>query len=269
MVSHWGDLKILQQVFPSMNCWAFRSGDKHEINDFRQALICKHYTSLPLGSYLCIPLIVNNNIIGILNFNFPERFEKTNYILEKITTFTNTIKLSLQKNKILMQLHDAAIHDDLTGLFNRHYLNEILPREIQLAKREKSTLCVAMLGIDNFKKLVDEYSPDAGEQVLRFFGHYLKKTFRGSDIVCRFEGEKFLLVLVNTDIHKVITRLEEVRVMLSKANIHYRALTLPKITVSISVVQVPKQNANADDIIRIVNKILTEAQLTGSDKIVQ
>ncbi len=268
LVSFWGDVQIMQHIFPSTNCWAFRSGDQYGIKEFHQALICKHYTTFPGGSYLCIPLIVNNNIIGLLNFNFPEKMEMTNYLQQKITTFSNTIKLSLQKNKIQLELHEAEIHDKLTGLFNSHYLNEILPREIQLSRREKSNMCVSMLCLDNYKKFIEINGQEAGDEVIRYIAKHLRKTFRGSDIVCKIKEERFVLVLVNTEISKVMPRLNLIRETFKNATIYYKQNTMPKITISVAVVEVPKDSTSAQEIIQLAEKTLNEYCKLGIDRVV-
>jgi diguanylate cyclase (GGDEF)-like protein len=103
---------------------------------------------------------------------------------------------------------------------------------------------------------------------LKYIGNYLNNTFRGSDIACRFGGEEFVLVLANTDTHKVLPRLEKIRDDIKKAKLHYKDVSLPCITLSIGIAQVPKHASTSKDILRAADEALYNAKASGRDKIV-
>src|SRR3990172_9688854 len=91
-----------------------------------------------------------------------------------------------------------ANRDTLTGLFNRRYLNDTLPRELNHARRDCTQTTIAMLDIDHFKLLNDTYGHDAGDLMLRELGRVLRENVRKSDIACRFGGEEFVLILLDS-----------------------------------------------------------------------
>ncbi len=268
LVLYWGDVQILQSVFPSINCWAFRSGNQYTVNKSHNELICQHYTFVPEGIFICIPLIVNNNTIGMLNLNFEKEVDFTNYLEQKITTFSNIIKLSLEKNNLNQRLQREAIHDPLTNLFNRRFLDETLARDLKHALREKRTLCVAMLDLDFFKKLNDTFGHEAGDEVLKFIGKYLNKTLRGSDIACRYGGEEFVIILPDANISKVLPRLETIRETIKNKTILYQNISLPTITVSIGVAEVPVHGKTSEEVLRAADQALYAAKQAGRDKVV-
>ena len=94
------------------------------------------------------------------------------------------------------ELREQAIRDPLTGCFNRRYLEATLTRELARAERDGSELCLVMIDLDHFKDLNDRFGHAAGDSMLRDVGSLLRGSTRTSDIVCRYGGEEFLVVLV-------------------------------------------------------------------------
>jgi diguanylate cyclase (GGDEF)-like protein len=96
-------------------------------------------------------------------------------------------------------LHEQAVRDALTGLFNRRYLNETLPTAFALAQREHQALAVAIIDLDHFKAVNDRYGHGAGDTLLAAFGRLLLAHCRKSDVACRYGGEEFCLLMPRTD----------------------------------------------------------------------
>ncbi|MCW5657396.1 MAG: diguanylate cyclase [Burkholderiaceae bacterium] len=96
-------------------------------------------------------------------------------------------------------LHEQAVRDALTGLFNRRYLNETLPTAFALAQREHQGLAVAIIDLDHFKAVNDRYGHGAGDTLLAAFGKLLLAHCRKSDVACRYGGEEFCLLMPRTD----------------------------------------------------------------------
>jgi diguanylate cyclase (GGDEF)-like protein len=96
-------------------------------------------------------------------------------------------------------LHEQAVRDALTGLYNRRYLNETLPTAFALAQREHQALAVAIIDLDHFKAVNDRYGHGAGDTLLAAFGRLLAAHCRKSDVACRYGGEEFCLLMPRTD----------------------------------------------------------------------
>ena len=123
-------------------------------------------------------------------------------------------KLRNQLEEIEMlqaQLKEQATRDSLTGLYNRRYLEESLNREFLRAERQKTTVCLIMMDIDQFKAFNDTYGHDAGDLLLKKLGGILQSEVRSSDISCRFGGEEFLVVMPGTQLKKGHERAEHLR----------------------------------------------------------
>jgi diguanylate cyclase (GGDEF)-like protein len=268
LVTQWGDKQTLHVKFSSNACWGLRTGNKYNVVEKAQIdSFCKHYISSAEGTY-CIPLIVDNESIGMINFNFSKQITITDYIMQIMTVFGDAIKLALANIQLHEKLQLEATHDPLTNLFNRRYLNETLTREFYRIVREKTSLCLVMLDLDNFKTLNDTYGHEAGDEVLKFIGVLLMNHVRGSDIACRFGGEEFVLVFNNTSIDKIMPRLEHIREEIEKAQIYFHNEVLQQVTVSIGVAQAPQQGTTINDIIRAADMALYTAKKAGRNKII-
>jgi diguanylate cyclase (GGDEF)-like protein len=96
-------------------------------------------------------------------------------------------------------LQQQATRDFLTGLFNRRYLNDVLPSMWALATRDQQPLAVAVIDLDHFKSVNDRYGHLTGDRLLAEFGRLLQRRLRKSDIACRYGGEEFCLLMPRTD----------------------------------------------------------------------
>jgi len=97
------------------------------------------------------------------------------------------------------ELKQQATRDFLTGLFNRRHLNDILPAMLALAQRHRQPLSVAIIDLDHFKTVNDQFGHGAGDTLLEAFGRLLSKRCRKSDVACRYGGEEFCLLMPRTD----------------------------------------------------------------------
>jgi two-component system cell cycle response regulator len=97
------------------------------------------------------------------------------------------------------QLREQAVRDPLTGLYNRRFLAETSVARIELAHRQKTPIAIVLIDIDHFKQINDLYGHARGDEVLQAFAKLLSQRMRRSDVVCRFGGEEFLLLVDNCD----------------------------------------------------------------------
>jgi len=110
-----------------------------------------------------------------------------------------------------MELREQAIRDGLTGLFNRRYLDEVLPRELERAAYEHNTVSVVMIDIDHFKTINDDRGHREGDRLLALLGDVLRHGTRSNDAACRYGGEEFLLVFPEVVPETALERTESLR----------------------------------------------------------
>lgn len=266
-ITQWGPQNLLKEKFSLEDCWGLREGHLYLVKDSTQALLCKHFAANFSGSSLCLPMIVNSGVIGLLVLCAPVHSEITPYQQQLAITLCEDIKLFLKNIKLRESLQEQSIRDALTGLFNRRYADETLPRELKRAIREKKNVSVAMIDIDFFKHFNDVNGHAAGDEVLKSVARILQKSFRESDVVCRFGGEEFLIILVDTSLHDALARLQSVREEIKYTQISFNGQTMPPITISGGIAEAPAHAVNAEDIIRCADDALYSAKKSGRDRI--
>ncbi len=129
--------------------------------------------------------------------------------LHTIIIFTEITNIAIEKDRYKYK----AFTDELTGLYNRAFFNEVIKREINLFQREGAEFCLIMLDIDFFKKVNDTYGHQMGDEILKKLSMIVKKHIRESDIFARWGGEEFVIILPKTskkDAEKVAQSLREV-----------------------------------------------------------
>ncbi len=134
--------------------------------------------------------------------------QRVQFLGEFATAF-NTMVDRLGKQQ--EQLKDQAMRDPLTGLLNRRYLDETLPREFARATREGRPIALLMIDVDRFKDVNDTQGHAAGDQVLRALGGLLRAMTRASDVACRWGGEEFVVVLPGAPVDAATRRADDMR----------------------------------------------------------
>ena len=267
VVESWGNAQYLKPQFEAIDCFAIRSDSAIYTDDPIKNLICPHYLFPPQGGYICVPLNINNKILGAIYISAPNKKPISHHQQEFIITLANVIKLTLSNIKLRELLEEQSIHDPLTGLYNRRYLNEHLLLDLQYSIRTNNKLCVAMLDLDLFKNINDTFGHEAGDEVLKFLGKLLRTSFRISDLAYRFGGEEFLVVLRDTDTSSAVTCFKDIQKEISQANIKFQNQHLPKITVSVGIAIAPEQGDTVEAIIFAADQALYKAKALGRDRV--
>jgi diguanylate cyclase (GGDEF)-like protein len=165
-------------------------------------------------------------------------------------------------------LKDQVMHDGLTGLYNRRYLEESLAREESRARRSGRSLGVMMIDIDEFKRFNDTLGHAAGDAVLRAMGQYLLMAARGEDIVCRYGGEEFVVVMSRAPYDTVLYRAEILRQGVQNLEVEYEGRLVGPITVSIGVGIFPDQGDSVEAALRVADTALYQAKQLGRNRVV-
>jgi diguanylate cyclase (GGDEF)-like protein/PAS domain S-box-containing protein len=268
--ARWGDEALLDSVFSLEDCWAMRRGQQHEVADPETSVNCCHFVRPPKTGYLCLPLVVQGETLGLFFLDTPAgmNHEQANSWQQLVVTVGEGIKLSLSNLKLREIMREQATHDPLTGLFNRRYLDDTLPRELIHARRQNAPICIAMLDIDHFKHFNDTFGHEAGDLMLRELGHLLHENIRKSDIACRFGGEEFVLVLLDSPLEASCQHLEKIRSHVNELQIRFREQLLGTMTLSVGIVEALRHNLTADELLGAVDKALYAAKRAGRDRIV-
>jgi diguanylate cyclase (GGDEF)-like protein len=205
--------------------------------------------------------------VGLLHVRF-RHTNQTQKLTELVEYISSQIAASLTNLTLRTDLMNQSIRDPLTNLFNRRYLDETIEREISLAQRNKTNLSVIMIDIDHFKSFNDNHGHQAGDELLKAFAEFMRRTIRGSDIVCRYGGEEFIVVLPGSSLENAGERAEAVRRGMHHIRVEMQGIDLPAVTGSFGIAAYPENGNTWQDIVHMADEALYQAKQEGRDRTV-
>jgi diguanylate cyclase (GGDEF)-like protein/PAS domain S-box-containing protein len=217
-------------------------------------------------NHICLPVYdENGGYLGNrgINQDITERRIAEEALLRSTDELQQQLRLVSEMKD---QLQDLALHDSLTGLHNRYYLTEILEIEMARAKREKSPVSFILLDLDNFKRINDTFGHLVGDQFLVALSEKISAVARESDIVCRFGGEEFLLVMTGANLDVALSRAEELRKSVEDISIDIDGIRVG-ITISIGVSEYPAHGEDSEDTIEKADKALYVSKQNGRNRV--
>jgi len=265
MAASWNTPSALTQEtsFAPEDCWALKRGALHLMRNSHTDIACAHISAATVESSICAPMIVHGEMIGLLYIE-----AKRSQIDKSMTDFSHRIAeqigMSLATLQLQQSLRSQSLKDALTGLFNRRYLEAAVEKEISRAKRAGKSLGFIMMDIDHFKKMNDTLGHEAGDRVLQEVGSLLRAQTRGEDIVCRYGGEEFLLLLPGTTLSGTKNRADVLRLAVEKMIVIQSNRTISQnITMSFGIALYPDHGSQWEEVARAADRALYRAKESG------
>jgi diguanylate cyclase (GGDEF)-like protein len=173
----------------------------------------------------------------------------------------------IQIEALQAQLTIEAVHDPLTQLFNRRYLDSVTPGLLGSAVRRNAPLALALLDLDHFKLVNDRHGHPAGDVVLREIGRVLPMAMRPADIVCRYGGEEFCVVLPDADAAGAVRALASLGARLRDLRVSFHGETLGGFTFSAGIAVLGPHGNTLDDLLSHADRALYAAKDAGRDRV--
>lgn len=263
---------IAKAVFPVSECIALRKMRVHESDGSDAAGICSHIVPFR-GCYIGIPLPTPGGTFWLLHLQHedenaipPETCQQWIKSRRRLMlSMGQELSVALSNVRLRETLHDQAIRDPLTGLFNRRYMEEMLDQQLINTKESGSDMGFIMADLDHFKKFNDTYGHEAGDLLLRTVANRIRNAIRVEDIACRYGGEEFIIILPNAGLKDTYVRALQIKEEIRAISIRYGEQRLDTVTISMGVSAFPDNGNEASMLIRCADIAMYEAKQAGRD----
>ncbi|RME88031.1 MAG: diguanylate cyclase [Anaerolineae bacterium] len=220
-----------------------------------------------IHSWLGVPLIAHGRVLGMLAIDSYREGGFVKEHVDLVVAFANQVALALENARLYEEAQAQALTDPLTGLYNRRGLMELGRLELARARRRNKPLSGIMLDIDHFKRVNDTYGHLVGDQVLQALARRCENITREFDLVGRYGGEEFLILLPEADWRAGKNIAERLRATVANVAIPTRAGPL-RVTVSLGVSQVRSGEETLEGVIERADQALYRAKEMGRNRVV-
>jgi diguanylate cyclase (GGDEF)-like protein len=266
------DLEVNPEpLFNADHCRAKRTGEI--IDSIDTSSPCKYYEYQGITNHVCIPMTSGGKVLAVVEIHLPATITtlKSKKIMEKLSMARRYLEETapvLESKRYALALKEQTLKDPLTGLYNRRFLEGILENLTAQIVRRGTTLGVLMCDLDYFKSINDKYGHDIGDLILRELGKLLAFSVRKSDLVVRFGGEEFLILLIDMKegeseriAEKIRRKVEEHEFKTPKGIIRR--------TISIGCSEFPVDTTHIWEAIKFADVALYKAKELGRNKVVR
>jgi diguanylate cyclase (GGDEF)-like protein len=215
-------------------------------------------------SQMSIPLISFGQTHGVLTLHSSQRNTFRENELQPLESVADICANSIQNAHYVQRVKQLAYLDGLTGIFNRRFFELRIMEEIERARRYGTGMAVIMADIDQFKQLNDEFGHLLGDEVLRQVSSLFHQQLRKIDVVCRYGGEEFAILLTQTNCQQAMAIAEKLRKMVAE----WQFPGVPRtVTISAGVAAFPTHGKTRDEMIRAADSGLYAAKQAGRNRV--
>ena len=226
-------------------------------------------------NFLSLPLKVGNRVLGVKNLTErkePRPFDK--FETETLAVLAEYAALCIHHMRKLQDAERLSLIDELTSLYNRRHFRDALKREIDRVERTGWKMALAMIDIDHFKVYNDTYGHQVGDKVLQNIARTIQENVRSTDIVCRYGGEEFAVILPETGYHSGLPREKALQVVerLRKAIYDFafegeEAQPGNALTISAGLAIYGEEASTAEELIALADERLYKAKEAGRNRV--
>jgi len=218
-------------------------------------------------SIMLAPLQAEGKCIGVLRAEspWPAIFSKDDVSL--FTTIADLASVAAENARLYQYAQELAITDGLTGLYLRRFFNQRLEEELSRYREYGTPFSLLILDLDHFKRVNDRMGHLAGDQILAQLGETLRAEARVADLLCRFGGEEFAVILPNTNIEGGLVMAERIRSHVAQREFNANGEVL-HLTISVGVGECPRHGMDMNELIRVTDAALYMAKRNGRNRVI-
>jgi diguanylate cyclase (GGDEF)-like protein len=260
-------------------CRARKTG--HTISSISHDKICKQYLMGPEKFHVCLPVIVGGTTGGVIQFQFEKslkkEYEKQTPIIDiaciqrqvlKAEQYIRESSSVIETKRLTSALRESSIRDQMTGLYNRRFLEEYVNTLVAGVARNEGQLGLLMCDLDYFKEVNDKYGHDAGDAVLKETASVIVRSARAVDLVIRFGGEEFLVIVNKAKPGDVDMITERIRRNIEATKVKTSGGIIQK-TISIGFCEFPRDTQNFWEAIKYADIAMYKAKEAGRNRVLQ
>src|SRR5437879_8633707 len=213
---------------------------------------------------MCIPLFAFGQTLGVLILDSARRGAFNPNDTQSLESVADICATSIQNAHYVERVKQLAYLDGLTGIFDRRFFELRIMEEIERARRYGTGMAIIMADIDQFKRLNDEFGHLLGDEVLRQVSSLFHQQLRKIDVVCRYGGEEFAIVLTQTNAQYAVSVAEKLRKMVET----WQFPGVPQcVTISAGIAAFPDHGTTRDELVRAADTGLYAAKQSGRNRV--
>jgi len=263
----WCDPQIL--VRPEA-CRVRRTG--HLVDGVSNPEICYSFrppAELGARRHICFPVIQSGSVGSVVQLiATPAEQEALEGKAPFINVYLRETAPVLETKRLMESLRDSTLLDPMTGLHNRRFLEEYVETLVANVQRKRTNVAILMLDLDYFKMVNDTYGHDAGDAVLKALSNVLKQSVRASDLVIRYGGEEFLIILIDSAGSVADRVAENIRVAVENLKVQIAGIVLQK-TISIGISDFPTDSETFWQAVKFADIALYQAKDQGRNRVIR
>lgn len=263
----WCDPQIL--IRPEA-CRVRRTG--HLVDSISSPDICYSFqppAELGERRHVCFPVIQSGAVGSVVQLmTTPEKSAELLSQIPFINVYLRETAPVLETKRLMENLRDSTLRDPMTGLNNRRFLEEYVETLVSSVQRKRTHVAILMLDLDYFKMVNDTYGHDAGDAVLKALSTLLKQSVRASDLVIRYGGEEFLIILIDSEGEAADHVAEKIRLAVESLKVQVAGITLQK-TISIGIADFPTDSDTFWQAVKFADVAMYQAKDQGRNRVVR
>ncbi|QDG76392.1 diguanylate cyclase [Labrenzia sp. PHM005] len=261
----WGGVWKKGSYYSPDSCWSLRKNAIH--HSCKGGLNCQHLESSQTDEVVCIPLMALGETLGIIQLTKESGGLFSEQELEIAQSVGKETAIAISNLNLRATLEQQALHDPLTGLNNRRYIEEKFDTITFNSHKGDSGFWILIIDVDHFKKFNDTYGHDAGDFILVQLGKLFKSKIAANHVACRLGGEEFAVLMPDQTFQGAYETGENLRKSVEQLKLKFEGTALGGLTISSGLASYPRDGNKLTEILKTADELLYCAKRNGRNQV--